>query len=127
MIDRAYVTGWLNRYVQAWQSYEVDAIKALFSADATYLYNPWDTEPVRGRDAIALNWIENRDEPGSWQASYTPVAVEGNTAVAQGRTIYFEADKKTPRRQFDNIFVMRFNDQGECTEFTEWFMQPRRS
>jgi hypothetical protein len=53
------------------------------------------------------------------------VAVDGNVAVAQGRTQYFQADGKTIRREFDNIFVMRFDDKGQCYEFCEWFMEPR--
>jgi hypothetical protein len=30
-------------------------------------------------------------------------------------------------REFDNIFLIRFNDAGECTEFREWYMQKKTS
>jgi ketosteroid isomerase-like protein len=124
MIDRGSVTRWLQDYVSAWESYDPSAIGALFSDNATYRYNPFD-EPVRGRDVIVANWLENRDPPNTYTAAYQPVAVEGDTAVANGRTLYYAADGKTLQRQYDNIFVLRFDDEGRCTEFCEWFMQPR--
>jgi uncharacterized protein (TIGR02246 family) len=125
MVDRAAVAAWLDAYVQAWKTYDQQAIRNLFAEDATYRFHPFDKDVVRGREAIVANWLENPDPPGTWQAEYVPVAVEGNTAVAEGRTRYFEADGKTLTREFGNIFVMRFDDQGRCAEFTEWFMQPR--
>ncbi len=125
MIDHQRVTKWLQDYVAAWKSYDPQAIGALFSPDAAYRYNPYD-EPVRGRDAIVANWLENRDAPNTYSAEYRPVAVDGNTAVANGRSLYYEADGATLKRQFDNIFVLRFDDEGRCMDFCEWFMQPRR-
>jgi hypothetical protein len=64
------------------------------------------------------------DPSGSWEARYLPVAVEGKVAVAQGRTRYSRPDG-TVSRQFDNIFVLHFDEAGRCERFTEWFMQPR--
>ncbi len=124
MIDHRSVAQWLQDYVSAWKSYDSQAIAALFNEHATYRYNPYD-EPLRGRDAIVANWLENRDVPNTYSAEYKPVAVDGDTAVANGRTLYYEADGKTFKRQYDNIFVLRFDGEGRCTEFCEWFMQPR--
>ena len=124
MIDRQYVTQWLQNYVNAWKSYDREAIQALFSEDATYRYNPFD-DPVEGRDAILNDWLASPDEPGSFAASYYPIAVEGNTAIANGRTLYFQPDGKTVKQQFDNIFVLKFDSQGRCVDFCEWYMQPR--
>ena len=123
MADHKSVQKWLDDYISAWKSYDPAAIGALFTEDATYKYNPYD-EPVRGREVIVANWLENRDKPNTYSAEYKPIAVDGNTAVANGRSHYFKEDG-TPFRQFDNIFVMEFDNQGRCMAFTEWFMQPR--
>lgn len=123
-ITHERVAEWLQDYTDAWKTYDPVAIGALFSEKATYRYNPFD-EPVSGREAIVANWLENKDAPNSYTADYKPIAVDGDTAVAQGRTIYLEADGKTPGRQFDNIFVMHFDDEGRCTDFCEWYMKPR--
>ena len=124
MVSQQSVAQWLKDYVSAWKSYDPQAITALFSADAVYRYNPYD-DGIRGRDQIVADWIENRDQPNTYSAEYAPVAVYGNTAVTQGRSLYYEADGKTIKRQYDNIFVLKFNNEGRCTDFCEWWMVPR--
>ena len=126
-MNRESLQEWLDRYVEAWRTYVPEKISNLFSEDAVYLYSPFDEQnPVRGREAIVAEWLKEPDPGGSWEAHYAPVAVEGNVGVAQGRTRYFEADGSV-KREFDNIFVMHFDDAGRCERFTEWFMQPRNS
>jgi len=109
---------WLDAYVAAWRSYDPAAIGALFTEDACYAYHPWDAgdEVVRGRDAIVANWLEERDEPGSWEAAYRPGLIDADRATAVGMTRY--ADGKV----FDNLWELRFNG-GRCVEFIEWYMQ----
>jgi len=110
------VQSWLDRYVEAWRSYEQDAIRSLFTKDATYAFHPWD-KPLRGSSAIAKNWLADQDSPGSWQASYRPGIVEGNRATATGTTTYSDG------RVFWNLFELEFDDDGRCSRFVEWFMQ----
>jgi hypothetical protein len=122
MISREEVADWLNMYVAAWKSYDPQEIGELFSEDARYYYSPY-ADPVRGRDAIVANWLENRDTPGTYKAQYEPVAVEGNLAVANGRSTYFEEDGTTFSTEYDNIFLIRFDEDGRCTEFREWYIE----
>ena len=126
-MNRESVQAWLDKYVDVWRTYDRAQIADLFSQDAVYLYSQFDEQnPVRGRDAIVTDWLKEPDAARSWEAHYAPVAVEGNVGVAQGRTRYFDADG-TVKREFDNIFVLHFDEEGRCTRFTEWFMQPRKS
>ena len=126
-MDRESLQAWLDKYVEAWRTYEPAQIRDLFSEDALYFYSPWDEDsPLRGREAIVADWLREPDAVGSWEAHYEPVAVEGNVGVAQGRTRYLAPDA-TVKRQFANIFVLRFDGDGRCTRFTEWYMQPRSS
>lgn len=124
MITHESVTKWLQDYVDAWKSYDAKAIGVLFSENATYRFNPY-SEGVKGREAIVANWVENRDAPNTYSGEYKPIAVDGNTAVANGQSRYYEADGKTLRREFDNIFVLRFDDDGRCTEFCDWYIEQR--
>jgi ketosteroid isomerase-like protein len=120
-VDRQTVADWLDGYVAAWKSYDPDAIGALFSEDATYAYHPWE-EPLRGRTAIVADWLANQDPPGSFEAAYEPVAVDGDVAVATGRSRYFEGDGSLAR-EYWNCYVLRFDAAGRCREFTEWYMK----
>ena len=118
-IDHATVQRWLDGYVGAWRSYDPAAIAALFAADATYAYHPWDgaDDVVRGREAIVANWLAERDEPGSWEAAYRPLVVEGDRAVVTGQTRYLD-DRPT----YHNLWELRFDAEGRCRELVEWFM-----
>jgi SnoaL-like domain len=119
-MTRERVQAWLDAYVEAWRSY--DGIGDLFAGDATYRYHPYD-EPLRGRQAIVDDWLDDRDEPGSWEATYAPLLVDGDMAVATGETRYAEG------RTFSNLFVLAFDGDGRCRSFTEWYMEhpPRRT
>jgi hypothetical protein len=126
MIDRATVSAWLDAYVQAWRSYDPQAIGDLFSEDAAYSCGPY-SEPVRGRAAIVSSWLADADTPGTYDAHYEPVVIEANAAVANGRSRYFQADGSTPRTEFDNVFFLRFDADGRCAAFREWYMERPRT
>jgi hypothetical protein len=116
------VNAWLEAYSRAWETYDPQAIGDLFSADAAYYYTPY-SEPVRGREAIVAAWRAEPDAPGTYNGRYALLAMDGNLAVANGRSRYFEADGATAKAEFDNIFVLRFDDDGRCAEYREWFME----
>ena len=116
---------WLDAYVAAWKSYHREEIAALCAHDVSYSYHPYD-QPVQGRDAVVAAWLgegdpdvaSSRDLPGSYDASYQPVAVDGEVAVAVGTSTY-----TNPPAVYHNCYVIRFDSDGRCREFTEWFMK----
>ncbi len=116
MLTPETVQRWLDAYLDAWHRYDADAIRALFAPHASYAYHPWD-EPLRGPDAIAASWLEDRDAPGAWAAAYSPALIEGNAAIAKGETRY------TDGRHFANLFELEFDDEGRCTRFVEWYLK----
>jgi hypothetical protein len=118
---REDVSGWLERYVAAWRSGERDEIEALFGDGARYRYHPYD-EPLVGQAAIVDSWLDDPDEPGSFDASYECFAVDGDAAVAIGTSSYFDADGEV-NRVYDNVFVLRFDTEGRFSDFTEWYVK----
>ncbi len=129
-MDHVSAGSWLDRYVAAWLSYDPDRIAALFSEDVTYRYHPQD-EPLVGRSAVVASWLgesespdaSTRDEPGTYRASYAPVAVDGDVVVATGTSTYLDSPGGAVEKVFDNCFVLRFDDQGRCREFTEYYVE----
>jgi ketosteroid isomerase-like protein len=122
MIDRAAVDGWLEDYVEAWERYDRAAIGALFSVDCVYRYRPAGDE-IEGRDAIVRSWLEDDpDDPGTYDAEYRTYAIDGDRAVAVGASTYIDAGGSV-RAIYDNCFLLRFDGDGRCSEFTEWFMK----
>lgn len=129
-MDHAAAQRWLDRYVAAWESYEPGAIAELFSEDVVYRYHPYD-EPIVGRDAVVASWLgegesddaSTRDEPGTYEASYSPVAVDGDVVVAAGTSTYLDSPGGSVNRVYENCYLMRFDGDGRCREFTEYFMK----
>jgi hypothetical protein len=122
-MDRGAFQRWLDAYTEAWRTYDAEAIGDLFSKSAGYRWHPWDEgeEMVVGRQAIVDAWLGDRDDPGSWTAEYEPYAVEGDDAVAVGVSRYLKDDGSLDR-EYHNVFLCRFDDDGRCREFTELFM-----
>jgi hypothetical protein len=62
------VQAWLDAYERAWETYDPEAIAALWTDDAEYRWHPAD-EPTVGRDAIVRDWLHpggnasDRDAP----------------------------------------------------------------
>jgi hypothetical protein len=112
---------WLDRYVDAWRTYDPDTIGSLFADDVEYRYHRWD-EPLRGRAAVVADWLADTDAPGTWEASYAPWAVEGNRFVGIGTSRYFEDGGD---RLYHNVFLVELDGEGLATSFTEvWAKEP---
>ena len=124
-MTNAEVQAWLDRYVEAWASYDAARIGDLFSADATYRYHAGD-DPVVGRAAIVADWLSpggdpaGRDAPGSWRAHYEPFLVLGGRAVAIGTSDY-DATDAHPARIYDNCWLLEFDADGRCSSFVEYY------
>ena len=57
---------------------------------------------------------------------YEPLAIDGDLAVAHGRSRYFrDASKTELAREYDNLFLIRFDGHGRCRSIREWYMSPR--
>jgi Domain of unknown function (DUF4440) len=129
-VDKRDVDRWLERYVEAWKTYDRDQIAALFGEEVSYRFHPYD-EPILGRDAVVEAWLgesdqpgaSTRDELGTYDATYRTVAIDGDVAVATGATTYRAQPGGPVSSRFDNCFVMRFESGGRCAEFTEWYVE----
>ncbi len=111
------VRAWIDGYVRAWNSKDPADIGALFTEDAAYFTEPY-SEPWRGREEIVRRWLDRKDEPGDTEFRWHPLTVNPEVAVVQGTTTY-----RDPPRTYSNLWVIRLDAEGHCTEFTEWWMQ----
>lgn len=131
-MDHDSAQAWLDHYIGAWKSYDAEAIGALFAEDVSYRYYPAG-EPVVGREAVVSAWlgeggdgVSTRDEPGTYDAQYAPYAVDGDRMVATGVSVYRDHADGPVTRTFDNCFLVGFDADGRCLEFTEFYRERGR-
>jgi uncharacterized protein (TIGR02246 family) len=115
-VERADVEAWVERYVRAWSTNDPGEIGALFTDDAVYYTAP-HREPWRGRDGIVAGWLDRKDEPGTWDFRWEVQDVAADRAYVRGWTTYHTEEADGP-----NLWVIRLDAEGRCSEFTEWWM-----
>jgi hypothetical protein len=54
---------------------------------------------------------------GSTRFTWSLLAVDGDLAVVQGLSIYLDRNQT-----YDNLWLVRLDEHGAATEFTEWWM-----
>lgn len=118
MTDEKAVRDWMESYLKAWSSNDPADIAALFTENARYYTAPF-REPWTGPDAIAEGWVDRKDDPGTWDFRWELLALAGDLAFVQGWTIYHPPNAL----RYSNLWVIRLDGQGRCSEFTEWWMQ----
>lgn len=110
----------LAGYLDAWRTNEVDGIRSLFTSDATYRSSPRDLDPAVGVDAIVAHWFEDRDEPGTWSFEGGVELRTAQAAVIRGVTTYTAGPKASV---YDNVWLVRFAEDGRASEFQDWWFQ----
>ena len=119
-VDRGRIAEWVADYERAWRTAGTDQLAELFTPDATYLTTPF-AEPVRGLDAIAELWEEEREGPDEeFTLQSEIVAVEGDTGVVRLEVRYGEPHHRTYR----DIWIVRLDRDGRCVYFEEWPFWP---
>ena len=127
------VQRWLDAYAHAWETYDADEVRALFTDDAEYRWHPAD-DPEKGIDDIVFAWLNpggkasDRDKPGTYAADLHPFVGNGNKAVAVGTCTYWtDATRTKVDRVYYNNWLLEFAPDGRCSSFTEYWMSPRKS
>ena len=115
---------WVAAYVRAWETNDPEDIGRLFAEEAVYFTAPF-REPLRGRERIVADWLERKDEPGTWAFASEVHAICDDLGFVRGRTDY-AATANAPATTYSNLWEIRLDAEGRCTSFTEWWMEHPR-
>jgi hypothetical protein len=64
-----------------------------------------------------------RDEPDTYSAQYTPLAVDDDMVVATGTFSYRTGPDGPIAGVYHNCSEMRFDAEGRCREFAEYYIR----
>lgn len=118
-MNRDAVMAWVSEYERGWREDDLSAVRKLFSEDARYARSPYD-DPPRGH-AIEDFWL---DDPGTeFTMTSELVAVEGDQAVVRVE-VHYTAPQ---RREYRELWVLRFADDGRVADFEEWTYWPDKA
>lgn len=115
---------WLEAYGRAWETRNAEAVTALFSDDATYQETPF-VEPLRGLQAIAAYWSAATGSHVDVHFDYAVLALSGNQGIAHWRCSFVRPQEKASLR-LDGVFVLQFDEQGQCKSLREWWHRQER-
>ena len=105
-----------DAYERAWRTAGTELLTQLFTDDASYAAGPYEP-PRTGRHEIAEFWEAERDGPDDvFELAWSPVAIEGDTAVVRAEVRYGDP----PGGQYRDLWVIRLGEDGRCSWFEEW-------
>ena len=108
------VRAWVERYVHAWKTQAEDDIAALFTEDAEYHEQPYETAWI-GRAEIVRGWLDRREwQEGGWDFEWAVLGISGDTAAVGGTGTYRKLGT------FANLWTVTFDDDGACRVFRMW-------
>ena len=139
-IDHLRSEAWIARPRRAgstlrdgWKSYDRDDIAALFADDVAYRFHPY-AEPW---SAATPSWprgsaraTRRESPPGTRRGPTTRTTRRTpSTPTAwspSGTSVYQDHPDGPVTRTFDNCFLIRFDGEGRCAEFTELYKERAR-
>lgn len=108
---------WAEQYRQCWETADADAVRELFTPDATYRSDIF-AEPHRGRDGIEAYW-RSVTEPQSNVSVRMGRPIVGDERVAVEWWTQMDIDGEPST--LPGCLLLRFDADGLCTELEEYF------
>lgn len=118
-LTSAKVETWLKGYEEAWETLDPDKAAQLFTTNATYKDNPYET-PHQGQEAIRQYWATVTADQKDVDFTYAVLSVTDNTGIAYWHS-EFSSKSSGAGIVLDGIFVLEFNNNGLCESLKEWW------
>lgn len=108
---------WLDGYLRAWKTKHDDDVRATFTDDAEYWFHPYDSDQVRGIDAILAMWGD--EEPAEPVIDLDVLIENDDLGIITGTVDY------PGHTRYSNMWEVHFGPDGRATKFVEWYMSPK--
>lgn len=113
------VTSWFKSYTQAWVALDAPAASALYSRDATYQEDPFES-PMRGAGQIRQYWDDVARGQRDVKATYEVLSSCGDLSIVHWHAS-FSRVPSGQRVELDGIAEVMLDKMGKCIRFREWW------
>ena len=113
-MQKEYVEKWIENMRQAWLTKDLKAVEVMFAKTTLYYETPFEKPATNIEDIMKL-W-EGVKEQQIKRLDFDLLALDNNVAIVQW---IFEKQEA----YFDGIYLIKFNDNGDCLFFKSWEMQ----
>lgn len=125
MSEQIDVTGWIERYRQAWLSKDTAGVQQLFAQDALYRSNPLRAPHV-GRAAIGEYWHEATRTQQELDLRFGAAVVQGDRATVEWWATmrdddWYQSEDPAHGVTLPGCLILRFDADGRCVELREYF------
>lgn len=113
-MERTMVEHWLDCLKEYWLQKDPEKASSLFQKTILYQETPFD-EPYTTYEEIKNEWkhIKNQEIK---KIEFKILAIEEQTAIVEW---IFERDIQ----EFNGIYEIKFNQEGDCVSFRSWEME----
>lgn len=119
IIDISDVTNWMENLKNGWVNKRKEEVLTLFQETKRYYERPF--KPGTTMEEIRGYW-DDIDNLENISLDYDVVAIDGDTACVHWNNGYTYRGKDY---RLDGMFVIRFNNNKDCIEFKQWWMEDK--
>lgn len=113
-MEREFVEKWLNDFKTFWFNKEIEKVTSLFKNTTFYQETPF-LKPFTTFEEIKKEWQQIKNQ-NMKEIEFKILAIENKTVIVEW---IFKRDVE----EFDGIYEIKFNYDGECIYFKSWEMQ----
>ncbi len=111
---------WLSLYGKYWENGDSKSIRNLFSEGARYYETPFD-EPMVGLDTIEQYWSEGAEQAQEDVSFvYSSASISEMVGLSRWQASFIRIPSGV-KVELDGYLEAKFNDNGLCLEFREWW------
>lgn len=117
-MTRQQFKDWLDKLKSAWETKNPNAAIDLCAEKFLWHETPF-SEPLKTKEQLLKEWKSVLSQENI-SVSYEVLSINKNVGIAQWRATFTRFSSKE-KVTLDGIFKVSLNEQGECTEFHQWY------
>ena len=118
-LTNPHLDKWLTTYKKAWETLDPTLIITLFSDNTFYFETPFHL-PITNTSALYDYWAFAPTYQTQVNFYYEIIGIKGMRGFCKWKSVFFQFTTNE-MVSMDGIFEIKFNEEGVCSVFREWW------